>query len=249
MSMLLIEELYSGYGEIEVLHGVSLNVQKGEIVTIIGANGAGKTTLLNTISGLVKTRAGHIKFEGKPIHHLPPHSIVALGITQAPEGRALLTRQTILENLQMGAYLRRDRNIADDIERMYEKFPALKERASHPAGVLSGGQQQMLAIARALMARPKLLLFDEPSLGLAPKIVSEIFETIRGLRDNDLTILLIEQNAKKALQVSDRGYVIERGRITLEGKGSDLMNDDQVQRNYLGRQQKEKIQQPAQAGI
>ena len=233
--MLSVENIRAGYGEIEVLHGVSLHVDAGEIVTLIGANGAGKTTLLKTISGVIKSREGSIKFEGGDIQKRPPHEIVRAGITQAPEGRAILTRMTVAENLLMGAYVRKDGDVAADMADMYEKFPALKERASEPASVLSGGQQQMLAIARALMARPRLLLLDEPSLGLAPIVVVEIFRSIRRLREEGLTILIVEQNARQALQLADRGYVLERGNIVLEGSGENLLNDEEVERMYLGK--------------
>ena len=233
--MLSVKNIRAGYGEIEVLHGVSLHVDAGEIVTLIGANGAGKTTLLKTISGVIKTREGAITFEGGDIQTRPPHEIVRAGITQAPEGRAILTRMSVSENLLMGAYVRKDGDVASDLADMYEKFPALKERANEPASVLSGGQQQMLAIARALMARPRLLLLDEPSLGLAPIVVVEIFRSIRKLRDEGITILIVEQNARQALQLADRGYVLERGNIVLEGTGETLLNDEEVERMYLGK--------------
>ena len=233
--MLSVKDIHAGYGEIEVLHGISLSVEKGEIVTLIGANGAGKTTLLKTISGVIKARQGTVTFDGADIHTNRADQIVRAGITQAPEGRGILTRMTVAENLMMGAYVRTDKEVSADIDAMYQKFPALKERAREPASILSGGQQQMLAIARAIMARPKLLLLDEPSLGLAPIMVAEIFRSIRQVREDGLTILIVEQNARQALQLADRGYVMERGNIVLEGTGENLLNNEEVERMYLGR--------------
>lgn len=233
--MLNITDLHVAYGEIEVLHGVNLHVDEGEIVTLIGANGAGKTTLLRTISGINRIKSGDIAFDGASLIKTPPHKIVSGGITQVPEGRQVLTRMTVHENLQMGAYVRHDKEVDADIERMYEKFPALDERRNLVASVLSGGQQQMLAIARALMGRPRLLLLDEPSLGLAPLVVVEIFRSIKALRKEGLTILLVEQNARQALQLADRGYALERGLIVKEGTGDTLLNDPDIQAAYLGR--------------
>lgn len=234
--MLSIGDIHAGYGEIEVLHGVNLSVEKGEIVTLIGANGAGKTTLLKTISGVIRATRGAVTFDGTEIQRKRADQIVRAGITQAPEGRGMLTRMTVEENLLMGAYVRSDKNVRADMHLLYEKFPALEEKAHLPASVLSGGQQQMLAIARALMARPKLLLLDEPSLGLAPILVSEIFRSIRQVREDGVTILIVEQNARQALQLADRGYVMERGNIVLEGTGDNLLNNEEVERMYLGRQ-------------
>jgi branched-chain amino acid transport system ATP-binding protein len=234
MSMLSIKGLRSGYGKIEVLHDVALEVAQGQIVTLIGANGAGKTTLLKTISGLLRPSAGSITFEGKSIVRRPPHKIVQLGISHVPEGRAILKRMTVIDNLRMGAYVRNDSEIAEDIEAALARFPLLSERRLQIAGTLSGGEQQMLAIGRALVARPRLLLFDEPSLGLAPKIVSQIFLTLRELKDEGKTILLVEQNARQALRIADHGYVLERGRITYSGSGEELLNMPEVQRTYLG---------------
>ncbi len=234
--MLSVQDIHAGYGEIEVLHGVGLSVEAGEIVTLIGANGAGKTTLLKTISGIIKARQGQVVFDGTEIHRMRADQIVRAGITQAPEGRGILTRMTVEENLLMGAYVRSDKEITADMAATYEKFPALRERSSEPASILSGGQQQMLAIGRALMARPRLLLLDEPSLGLAPLMVAEIFRSIRQVREDGLTILIVEQNARQALQLADRGYVMERGNIVLEGTGDDLLNNEEVERMYLGRQ-------------
>jgi branched-chain amino acid transport system ATP-binding protein len=234
MSTLSIKGLRSGYGKIEVLHDVALDVAQSQIVTLIGANGAGKTTLLKTISGLLRPSAGSITFEGKSIVRRPPHKIVELGISHVPEGRAILKRMTVIDNLRMGAYVRNDSEIAEDIESALARFPLLSERRLQIAGTLSGGEQQMLAIGRALVARPRLLLFDEPSLGLAPKIVSQIFLTLRELKDEGKTILLVEQNARQALRVADHGYVLERGRIIYSGSGKELLNMPEVQRTYLG---------------
>ncbi len=234
MSMLVIKGLRSGYGKIEVLHDIALDIAQGQIVTLIGANGAGKTTLLKTISGLLRPGAGSITFEGKSIMRRPPHKIVGLGISHVPEGRAILKRMTVIDNLRMGAYVRNDSEIAQDIEAALARFPVLSERRLQIAGTLSGGEQQMLAIGRALVARPRLLLFDEPSLGLAPKIVSQIFLTLRELKNEGKTILLVEQNARQALRVADRGYVLERGRVVYSGTGEELLNMPEVQRTYLG---------------
>ena len=234
MSMLAVRGLYSGYGKIEVLHDVSLDILQGQIITLIGANGAGKTTLLKAISGLLRPTAGTIEFEGANIARRPPHKIVKQGISHVPEGRAILKRMTVLDNLRMGAYVRSDSKIARDIESVLARFPVLLERRLQMAGTLSGGEQQMLAIGRALIARPRLLLLDEPSLGLAPKIVTRIFHTLRELKNEGKTILLIEQNARQALQVADYGYVIERGRIVVAGSGQELMSMPEVQRTYLG---------------
>jgi branched-chain amino acid transport system ATP-binding protein len=232
--MLSIENLRSGYGEIEVLHGLNMVVNAGEIVTIIGANGAGKTTLAKTISGLIRPRSGTIAFDGDEIHRRPAHKIVRLGIVQAPEGRAVLGRMTVRENLLMGAYTRSDSDVRSDLESVLGRYPVLRERASEPADVLSGGERQMLAIARALMARAKLLLLDEPSLGLAPMMVEDVFATIKNLRVEGLTILLVEQNARRALQLADRAYVLERGNVVLQGTGDELLRSPDVQRSYLG---------------
>ncbi|MGB9262768.1 MAG: ABC transporter ATP-binding protein [Pseudolabrys sp.] len=234
MSTLSIRGLRSGYGKIEVLHDVTLDVARGQIVTLIGANGAGKTTLLKTISGLLRPSAGSITFEDKSIVRRPPHKIVELGISHVPEGRAILKRMTVIDNLRMGAYVRTDSEIAEDIEAALVRFPLLSERRLQIAGTLSGGEQQMLAIGRALVARPRLLLFDEPTLGLAPKIVSQIFLTLRELKNEGKTVLLVEQNARQALRVADHGCVLERGRIIYSGSGEELLNMPEVQRTYLG---------------
>ena len=234
MSMLSIAGLRAGYGKIEVLHDVALSIEQGQIVTLIGANGAGKTTLLKTISGLIRPAAGTIDFEGESIVRRPPHKIVARGLSHVPEGRAILKRMTVLDNLRMGAYVRSDSEVGRDIDAVFVRFPVLAERRDQMAGTLSGGEQQMLAIGRALVARPRLLLLDEPSLGLAPKFVTRIFLTLRELKQEGKTILLVEQNARQALQVADRGYVMERGRIVLTGSGTELLNTPEVRQTYLG---------------
>ncbi len=233
--MLELDQLRAGYGNIEALHGISLNVDEGEIVTLIGANGAGKTTALMTISGCVRPRGGAIRFRGRDISQLATHEIVALGLVQSPEGRKIFPRLSVMENLEMGAFSRRDKDgIATDARRVFELFPILGERRRQPGGTLSGGEQQMLAIGRAMMARPKLLLLDEPSLGLAPLIVSRIFEVIRELNREGATILLVEQNAQMALKAAHRGYVLETGTISMSGPAADLLSDQRVRSAYLG---------------
>jgi len=223
------------YGGISALVGVDLTVMPGEVVTLIGANGAGKTTLLRAISRLVPTTAGTIRVAGQDVSRLPTERVVRLGVAHAPEGRRMLARQSVYNNLELGAYVRRDRaEIERDVEQQFERFPRLKERRDQSAGTLSGGEQQMLAIARAMMSRPKLLLLDEPSLGLAPKLVRDIFAIVDELHAAGTTILLVEQNATLALQHADRGYVLEAGRITLSGLATDLVEDDRVRRAYLG---------------
>jgi branched-chain amino acid transport system ATP-binding protein len=234
MTMLSIQGLRSGYHKIEVLHDVALTIEQGQIVTLIGANGAGKTTLLKTISGLIRPTAGTIDFEGESIVRRPAHKIVARGLSHVPEGRAILKRMTVFDNLRMGAYVRSDAEVGRDIESVFVRFPVLAERREQMAGTLSGGEQQMLAIGRALVARPRLLLLDEPSLGLAPKFVTRIFLTLRELQQEGKTILLVEHNARQALQVADRGYVMERGRIVISGSGRDLLAMPEVRRTYLG---------------
>jgi len=233
--MLEISDLSVNYGGIKALQQVSLRVEKGEIVTLIGANGAGKTTTLKTISRLLTAKTGRIIYQGQDITHLPPHEIVKRGIAHSPEGRRILARQTVLTNLQLGAYTRSDRlGVKSDIEEQWQLFPRLSERREQLAGTLSGGEQQMLAIARALMSRPKLLLLDEPSLGLAPQIVREIFSIIRKLNESGVTILLVEQNANLALETANRGYVLEAGRLTIAGEAGDLLRDERVKQAYLG---------------
>ena len=235
MTMLVVDDVFSGYGKSQVLHGVSLYVNEGEIVALIGANGAGKSTLLKTISGLVQAQSGIIRFQNTEIQNLSAHRIVESGVSQVAEGRAMLKRMTVLENLRIGAHVRKDKEIRQDIDQIFSKFPVLGERHDQLAGLLSGGEQQMLAIGRALMARPRILLLDEPSLGLAPMVVTEIFRTLRALRDDETTIFLVEQNARRALQVADRGYVLERGQIALEGTGQRLLDDEKIQQTYLGK--------------
>jgi len=232
--MLSVRGLRAGYGKIEVLHDISIAVDQGQIVTLIGANGAGKTTLLKTISGLVRPSGGAIEFEGQNIARMAAHKITGRGVSLVPEGRAILKRMTVMDNLRMGAYVRNDKDIDRDIDAVFERFAVLSERRGQIAATLSGGEQQMLAIGRALVARPRLLLLDEPSLGLAPKFITLIFQALRELKTEGKTILLVEQNARKALQVADYGYVMERGRIALSGAGQELLNMPEVQRTYLG---------------
>jgi len=233
--MLEIINLSVNYGAIQALVDINLEVKQGEIVTLIGANGAGKSTALRTISRLIKPKAGKIIFENQDITNARPDQVVSRGIAQSPEGRQVLARQTVLNNLELGAYTRSDRlGIKADIEKHFGIFPRLAERRDQLAGTLSGGEQQMLALARGLMSRPKLLLLDEPSLGLAPQIVTEIFEVIRQLNESGVTILLVEQNAKKALENAHRGYVLEAGCLTLTGPASELLTDERVKKAYLG---------------
>lgn len=234
--LLQVEKLRAGYGPIDVLHDISLTVEPGEIVTMIGANGAGKTTTLMSVSRAVRSRAEVLTFDGHDLRNVPPHEVVKRGLAQSPEGRKIFPRLTVLENLQMGAFTRKDKpGIADDIEKMFAMFPILKERKGQAGGLLSGGQQQMLAIARALMARPKLLLLDEPSLGLAPQIVTQIFGVIRDLNTNQgMSVLLVEQNARMALKVAHRGYVLETGRVTFSDKADVVLNDPRIRAAYLG---------------
>ena len=232
--MLVVDNLSSRYGRIEVLHGLSLEVKQGEIVTLVGSNGAGKTTLLRAISGVQPMSGGSVKFLGQPLDRLAPHVRVAQGIVQVPEGRQVFAPLSVEDNLKLGAWSRKDGEVATDIEGVYATFPVLAEKRQLPAGALSGGQQQMLAMGRALMARPKLILLDEPSMGLAPILVDQIFAIIGGLKRQGITVLLVEQNAYAALAIADRGYVIETGRISLTGSGRDLLNDARVRTAYLG---------------
>jgi branched-chain amino acid transport system ATP-binding protein len=235
MALLEINDIHTYYGAIQALHGVSVHVDEGEIVTLIGANGAGKSTLLNTICGLLRPRSGTIFFAGEPIHELPPHEIVVRGLAQAPEGRNVFGRLNVIENLEMGAFARKDKDgIQRDMERVFALFPRLKERARQMAGTLSGGEQQMLAIGRSLMANPRLLLLDEPSMGLAPILVETIFDTIREINSLGVTILLVEQNALMALSVAKRGYVLETGEIVLKDSASALQENEMVRKAYLG---------------
>jgi branched-chain amino acid transport system ATP-binding protein len=235
MSLLVVENLSVFYGSIEALRGVSLRVEEGEVVTLIGANGAGKSTTLRTISGLIEPRRGAIRFSGQAIQGWAPHRVVKSGLVQVPEGREIFANLSVDENLQLAAYLRHDRAaIRADRERALELFPRVRERLKQQAGTLSGGEQQMLAIARALVARPKLLMLDEPSLGLAPQLVRSIFQVIREINREGTTILLVEQNANMALQVANRAYVIEVGKIRMEGAAAELAKSDEVRKAYLG---------------
>jgi branched-chain amino acid transport system ATP-binding protein len=235
MALLEVTDIKTFYGNIQALKGVSLFVEEGEIVTLIGSNGAGKSTTLRSISGLTPPRQGSIRFDGQEIGDKPPQEIVALGISQSPEGRKCFSRMTVLENLDLGAYLRRDSDgIRSDLDRVFELFPRLKERERQKAGTMSGGEQQMLAIGRALMAQPKLLLLDEPGMGLAPILVERIYETIREINEQGTTILLVEQNANFALEVSNRGYVLETGSVAVTDQSSELKENPEVQKAYLG---------------
>ena len=232
--ILKVENINVYYGAIHAIKGVSFHVDEGEIVTLIGANGAGKSTTLQTISGLLRSRTGSIEFCGENISKLPPHKIVEKGLAQVPEGRRIFLQMSVQENLDMGAYTQSGAGVGEDIERVFEQFPRLKERRRQIAGTLSGGEQQMLAMGRALMSRPKLLMLDEPSMGLAPILVEQIFEIIQSLHKSGTTILLVEQNAQMALSIADRAYVMETGTISLSGTGRELAESDQVKKAYLG---------------
>jgi branched-chain amino acid transport system ATP-binding protein len=234
MALLEVEDIHTYYGNIEALKGVSLNVEEGEIVTLIGSNGAGKSTTLRSISGLTAPREGSIRLDGADIVGTPPQEIVRAGVALSPEGRHCFQRMTVRENLDMGAYLRRDDRVSDDLERIYDLFPRLKEREKQKAGTMSGGEQQMLAMGRALMAEPRLLLLDEPSMGIAPILVERIYETIAEINRQGMTILLVEQNANFALEVSARGYVLATGKVVLSNSASALRDDPEVQKAYLG---------------
>lgn len=233
--MLQVEELNVFYGAIHALKNISFEVNQGEIVSLIGANGAGKTTIMHTLSGLLKAESGSIRLHNKELTSVPAEKIVGMGLIQVPEGRRVFGRMSVLENLMMGAYLRKDKKeIQEDIEKMYVRFPRLKERSKQTAGTMSGGEQQMLAIARALMSKPELLLMDEPSMGLAPILVDEIFNIIQDINQNGMTVLLVEQNANKALSIANRAYVLETGNIIMTGSGQELLHDDRVRQAYLG---------------
>ena len=234
--LLEIKDLRVSYGKIEAIKGISLNVKQGEIVTLVGANGAGKTTLLKTISGLLKPSAGVISFEGKDIQTIAPHNRVLEGLCQAPEGRGIFPGMTVLENLEMGKFSRKEwkNELKEDLDRMYQLFPRLKERQNQTGGTLSGGEQQMLSIGRALMSRPKLLLLDEPSMGLAPMFIKQIFNIIREIQTQGVSILLVEQNAAQALSCANRAYIMETGNIVKEGAGKDLLNDEAIKKAHLG---------------
>lgn len=235
MAMLKVTDLQVYYGVIQAIKGVSFEVNEGEVIALIGANGAGKTTILHTITGLVEAKGGTVEFEGKNITRMPGHKIVTLGIAHVPEGRRVFAELTVLENLKMGAYTRKDKNeIEASLKMVYKRFPRLEERKNQLAGTLSGGEQQMLAMGRALMSHPKIILMDEPSMGLSPIFVNEIFDIIQEVSASGTTVLLVEQNAKKALSIADRAYVLETGKIVLEGDAKELMNDESVKKAYLG---------------
>jgi branched-chain amino acid transport system ATP-binding protein len=233
--LLAMHGVFAGYGGILALRGVSVEVFPGEIVTLIGSNGAGKSTTLRTISGLVRPREGSITFEGKRVDHLPPHRIVGMGVSQVPEGRGIFARLSVRENLELGAYLRPKADLKEDYERVYELFPLLYERRAQLAGTLSGGEQQMVAMGRALMSRPRLLLMDEPSMGLAPILVERSFEIIKQVHESGVAMLVVEQNANVSLSIADRGYVLSTGRVVLEGKAADLLQNEDLRKAYLGR--------------
>ena len=232
--MLKVDDINVYYGSIHAIKGISFEVKQGEIVTLIGANGAGKSTILKTVSGLLRSKTGSINFLDKNISSVAPHKIVKQGLAHVPEGRRIFLQMSVEENLEMGAFTQGGKGVDEDLERVYEQFPRLKERRKETAGTLSGGEQQMLAMGRALMSRPKLLMLDEPSMGLAPILVEQIFEIIKSLHDAGTTILLVEQNAQMALSVADRAYVLETGTITLSGTGEELIRSDEIRKAYLG---------------
>lgn len=235
MAMLKVTDLKVYYGVIQAIKGVSFEVNEGEVIALIGANGAGKTTILHTITGLVNAKGGRIEFEGQDITRAPGYKLVSRGMAHVPEGRRVFAELSVLENLKLGAYTVKDKGeIEKKLQKVYERFPRLEERKSQLAGTLSGGEQQMLAMGRALMSNPKIILMDEPSMGLSPIFVQEIFDIIREISESGTTVLLVEQNAKKALSIADRAYVLETGRIVLEGRASELMNDDSIKKAYLG---------------
>ncbi len=235
MGFLEVNDLSVYYGMIQALKGISFKVEKGEIVALIGANGAGKTTTLHTLSGLISAKGGSIIYKDKDISKIPPHKLVSVGMAHIPEGRRIFSEMSVLENLKMGAYTRKDREeIEDSIEKIYKRFPRLEERKNQLAGTMSGGEQQMLAMGRALMSKPEIVLMDEPSMGLSPIFVNEIFDIIKQMRREGVTVLLVEQNAKKALSVSDRAYVLENGKIVMQGRASEIMDDESIKKAYLG---------------
>ena len=235
MAMLEIKDLEVYYGVIQAIKGISFEVNQGEVIALIGANGAGKTTTLHTITGLISPKKGSVVFEGKDITKVPAHRIVSMGMAHVPEGRRVFAELSVYENLKMGAYTRSDKNeIEESLANVYKRFPRLEERKNQMAGTLSGGEQQMLAMGRALMSKPRIILMDEPSMGLSPIFVNEIFDIIKEVSEGGTTVLLVEQNAKKALSIADRAYVLETGNITLSGKAEDLLNDESVQKAYLG---------------
>lgn len=235
MAMLEVKDLQVYYGMIQAIKGISFEVNQGEVIALIGANGAGKTTILHTVTGLIAPKAGSIVFEGKDITKVPAHKIVSMGMAHVPEGRRVFAQLSVYDNLKMGAYTRKDKNeIEESLENVYKRFPRLEERRNQMAGTLSGGEQQMLAMGRALMSKPKIILMDEPSMGLSPIFVNEIFDIIQEVSASGTTVLLVEQNAKKALSIADRAYVLETGTISLEGDAKALMNDDSIKKAYLG---------------
>ncbi len=235
MAMLEIKDIEVFYGVIQAIKGISFEVNEGEVIALIGANGAGKTTILHTITGLLSPKKGSVIFEGKDITKVPAHKIVSLGMAHVPEGRRVFAELSVYQNLRMGAYTRKDKDeIAQTLEMVYKRFPRLEERKNQLAGTLSGGEQQMLAMGRALMSHPKIIVMDEPSMGLSPILVNEIFNIIQEVSAGGTTVLLVEQNAKKALSIADRAYVLETGRIVLEGNAKELMNDDSIKKAYLG---------------
>ena len=233
-AMLEVRDLHVSYGAIEAIKGISLTVEEGQVVTLIGANGAGKTTTLRTLSGLLRPTKGEVVFEGQRIDRVPAHQVVSRGIAHAPEGRRIFPLMTVEDNLELGAYSRKGAAVKPDVDEVFRRFPRLEERRTQKAGTLSGGEQQMLAIGRALMSRPRLLMLDEPSMGLSPKMIQLIFETIAELKASGTTILLVEQNASAALALADVGYVLETGRVVLQGAGKDLLKDEKVRKAYLG---------------
>ena len=235
MAMLEVKDLQVSYGMIQAIKGISFEVNQGEVIALIGANGAGKTTILHTVTGLLAPKAGSIMFEGQDITKVPAHKIVSMGMAHVPEGRRVFAQLSVYDNLKMGAYTRKDNNeIEESLEMVYKRFPRLEERKNQMAGTLSGGEQQMLAMGRALMSKPKIILMDEPSMGLSPIFVNEIFNIIQDVSASGTTVLLVEQNAKKALSIADRAYVLETGNIALEGDAKVLMNDDSIKKAYLG---------------
>ena len=235
MAMLEVKDLEVYYGVIQAIKGVSFQVNQGEVIALIGANGAGKTTILHTITGLLAPKKGSVMFEGKEIAKVPAHKIVSMGMAHVPEGRRVFAELSVYENLKMGAYTRKDRaEIDESLQNVYKRFPRLEERKNQMAGTLSGGEQQMLAMGRALMSKPKIILMDEPSMGLSPILVNEIFDIIQAVSESGTTVLLVEQNAKKALSIADRAYVLETGNIVLEGKAKDLLENDSIKKAYLG---------------
>ena len=235
MAMLEVKDLEVYYGVIQAIKGISFEVNKGEVIALIGANGAGKTTTLHTVTGLISPKKGHVIFEGKDITKVPAHKIVSMGMAHVPEGRRVFAELSVYENLRMGAYTRKDKKeIEESLANVYKRFPRLEERKNQMAGTLSGGEQLMLAMGRALMSKPKIILMDEPSMGLSPILVNEIFDIIRAVSESGTTVLLVEQNAKKALAIADRAYVLETGKIVLEGNAKDLLEDDSIKKAYLG---------------